>query len=103
MIGRKRFISAIGTPDPTPRIRRPIDAFIPATMPMPIVWQQRIAGNASSDGDSRTQMLKAVDSSQTRNACTPDARVYSTYASLASIVILALSSFEIGHPVFAVS
>ena len=32
-------------------------ALMPAASPMPTVWQERIAGNANTDGDSRTHVL----------------------------------------------
>src|SRR5262245_4824934 len=66
--GRNRRISRIGTPGATPRIRSASDALMPATSPMPTVWHDRMAGKANTDGDSRIQVLKSVDSSQTKKA-----------------------------------
>src|SRR5215510_12569286 len=64
--GRKRFISLSGTAGATPKMRKASTALMPATSPIPTVWQDRIAGKANTDGDSRIQVLKAVDSSQVR-------------------------------------
>src|SRR5437867_9261150 len=68
--GRKRVISLIGTLDATPRMRNAIAPFTPATAPIPMVCADRTAGNANTEGDSRTQVLNAVDSSQIRNGST---------------------------------
>ena len=40
----------------------------PAARPIPIAWTERIAGNANTDVDSRTQVLRAVASSHRKNA-----------------------------------
>src|SRR6266566_2496666 len=45
-------------------IRRSSAAFDPARNPMPQAWTIRTNGNASSEGDSRSQMLRSVLSSQ---------------------------------------
>jgi hypothetical protein len=66
MTPKNRFISWIGMPGATPRMRSASAALIPATSPMPTVWHERIAGNANIEGDSRTQVLNAVASSQRR-------------------------------------
>src|SRR5579862_884094 len=65
--GKNRFISSIGTPGATPRIRSASTALMPAARPMPTVWHDRTAGNANTDGDSRTQMLSDVASIHARN------------------------------------
>src|SRR5262245_22667764 len=65
--GKNRFISCTGTPGAAPRIRAASAALIPAARPIPTVWHDRIVGNANTEGDSRTQTLSEVDSSQTRN------------------------------------
>ena len=65
--GRNRFISWIGMPGPTPRMRSASAALMPATRPIPTVWHDRMAGNAKTDGDSRIHVLNCVASSQVRN------------------------------------
>src|SRR5262245_10947996 len=64
--GMKRFIALSGTAGAAPRTRRASTPLMPATSPIPTVWQARIAGKAYTDGDSRIHVLKAVDSSHVR-------------------------------------
>src|SRR6185437_11149586 len=71
--GRNRFISANGTCRATPRIRRAITAFNPATNPIPTACKEMIPGNANADVDSRTQVLSEVASSQMKKGSMPEA------------------------------
>src|SRR5204863_8066552 len=79
MIGRKRFISTIGTFGAAPRIRKAIAALMPADNPIPTVWQERIVGKAKTVGAPRTQSLNAVDSTHAvkwRSCCTSGPRYH---------------------------
>src|SRR5271165_7099795 len=69
MTGKKRLSSSRGVDGAKPRMRRPSEAFKPATNPMPTVCRDRIAGNAQTEVDSRIQVLKVVASSQTKKEC----------------------------------
>jgi hypothetical protein len=49
---------------------------MPATIPMPMVWQVRIAGNAQIVGASRIHELTGVASSHMKNRSMPSAQCY---------------------------
>src|SRR5262245_26176551 len=64
--GSNRVNPLSRTAGPTPKMPTASTALMPATSPIPTVRQDRIDGKANTDGDSRIQVLKAVDSSQVR-------------------------------------
>src|SRR6266545_5435259 len=64
--GKNRFISPIGTPRATPRMRRSSATPMPTMSAIPIVCTVSTPGNAKIDGSSRIHVLNAVDSTHPR-------------------------------------
>src|SRR5215831_2564941 len=68
MIGKSFPSGLSGTRGATPRRRSASTELSPARVAIPNVWIERTNGNAQSEVDDRSQVLNAVDSSQTANS-----------------------------------